>query len=288
MYSSRKDEKRIAVIIPSYNGGQLIVNCINSLKKQKYNNYEIIVVDNASEENNVKLLRSIKGLNLIENKRNRGFSKACNQGIRIAKKENLWAVVLLNQDTVVERNFLGEGVKVLSTALIGLACPKIIYGFSNKIWWAGGKLNRGYKLLTSLTFRLGEHVSKGVIDKGQFNTPTESDYITGCALFIRVELVNKVGLLDERYFMYSEDIDWSLRVKKAGYNLIYFPTTTVHHMVKKGTRGSFKSKFKKAYIYFSSAAKCVYKNYSLAEKILWTLKLPIVLPIEFRNIRNME
>lgn len=281
--------KLICVIIPVYNGEKHIQNCVEAIKKQTYSKFRMIAVDNASSDRSVEILKNnFPEVFLIKNSINGGFGKACNEGIKYAKKLQSWSVVLLNQDAIVEPNFLEAGQKILENNEIGLACPKITYGFTNKIWWVGGKIKRGAQLLTAPNFRVAEHIFKGASDRKQFNSPYETDYVTGCAVFIRTGTLNKVGLFDERFFMYSEDIDLSIRVKKAGFKLLFFPSTVVHHQVEKGSKKTIRSKLKKAKIYFVSTARLVLKNFSLFEKILWFLKLPFVLPLEFRNFKKME
>jgi len=285
---------KIAIIIVSYNGEDFLFNCLNSLQKQNWPNYEIIVVDNKSRDDSIKIIKdNWPQIKIIANRKNLGFAVANNQGIDYALSNGADNIVLLNQDTVVQPDFLTSGIKVLQDKSIGLACPKILYKNSDKIWWAGSELYRGLKILTKPTIRLGRHIGKKKSDNKKYSQPTETDYITGCALFTRRDVINKIGQLDQKLFMYGEDVDWSFRAKKAGYKIIYFPTTTVWHDVPLQNQSpkGLVAKIFKAKNYFKGITVNLCRHYKFSEKIFWAIKLPFILPfmligILIKMIRN--
>ena len=287
-------EPKIANIIVSHNGEAWLFNCLNSLHKQKYSNYEIIVVDNNSKDNSLKIIRdNWPQVKIIENKKNLGFARANNQGIEYALESGVDSLVLLNQDTVVQPDFLTAGQQVLEDKTVGLACPKILYKNTDKIWWAGSELYRGLKILSKPTIRLGRHLGKKKNDNKKYSQLAETDYITGCALFTSSEVIKKIGKLDESLFMYGEDVDWSFRAKAAGYKLIYFPTTTVWHDVPLQDQSpkGLVAKILKAKNYLKGITVNLNRYYKPSEKVFWAIKLPFLLPflligMLLRMIRN--
>lgn len=228
---------KVSIIILNWNGLEDTIECLESLRKITYPNYEVILVDNGSERNDAKVLRERFGnyIHLIENDRNYGFAGGNNIGIRYAL-ENLSPnyVLLLNNDTVVAPDFLARLVKFAeSNEKFGIVGPKIYYydydGRKDVIWFAGGKFNR----------RLGKtnHLGARTIDKGQFETIRKVDYITGCAFLIKTEILNKIGLLDEDYFNHFEDLDFCIRAEKEQYYCFYVPEAKIWHKVSQSSGG---------------------------------------------------
>lgn len=225
-------EKRVSVIILNYNKYNYTIQCVNSLTKQTYENFEVIILDNGSEPERYKALkRELKqfeekiDLKLIRNDNNLYFGAGNNKAIKKAKGEFL---CLLNYDTVTEPDFIEEMVQFLEKHPdAGMITPKIkIYDNKNIIWNAGAYLdfksaivigNRGY-----LTY--DPHDKK-------YNEIEQIGFAPGTALFLRREIVDEVGLIDEIFLMYHEDPDWNLRAQEAGFKSYYVPTTTVYHDV---------------------------------------------------------
>ncbi|MBI3671348.1 glycosyltransferase family 2 protein [Candidatus Azambacteria bacterium] len=225
----------VAIILLNWNGDEDTIECIKSVSKINYKNYKIFVVDNNSEKKSLEALRPfcVGGVELIENKENLGFSGGNNVGIEKALKNGFDYILLLNNDTTVEPDFLDELVKVAeSDEKIGAVGSKIYFYFEpdrNKIWYGGGKFS---------WFGGGEHMQYGHIDADYPNDtkPREVDYITGCVFLIKSDIVKKIGVLPEEYFMYYEDVDWSLSVRKAGYKTMYSPKAVVYHKVTRSIK----------------------------------------------------
>lgn len=276
---------KAGVIIVTYNATPWIGACLESLKKQSYLEYTVYVIDNNSNDGTREyILSNFPWITLLTNSQNLGFAAGNNCAMKYAFKEDCEYVVLLNQDTVVEQNFIEEGVRILTKKEVGFASPKLLYKSNKKIWWAGSKLFRGKELYLRPFFQIAQHISKKEEDVGQFAGVFETDYIPGTSLFTRADVVNKVGFLDEKFFMYSEDLDWSLRAKKAGYSLFYFDTTTVLHDTpfgKAAARPSLKRIFFKYSNYFNGVRLVVSKHFTLKEKIIWYVKLPVTLVLTF-------
>lgn len=210
----------------NWNGLEDTVECLESLKKITYPNYEVIVGDNGSKGNDAQVLEEKFGdyVHLIRNDKNYGYTGGNNIAIRyVADNSAPDYFLILNNDTVVAPDFLGQMIKVTeSDASIGIVGPKVYYyKFPNRIQGAGGKVN----------MRTGQasHIGIKEIDSGQYDTQQEVDYISGCCLLIKKEVIQKVGLFDESYFCYWDETDYCFRVREAGYKVIYIPEAKIWH-----------------------------------------------------------
>lgn len=223
-----KRNPRVSIIILNWNGIQDTLNCIESVKNLDCNNLEIIVVDNGSRNDELKELKRIKGIKLIRNKKNLGFAEGNNVGIRYAMKKGADAVFLLNNDTIIKRGALKElSKKLFSKDSIGIVGPKIYYFDGRIVWFAGGKIN--YVVGDS------KQIGDRKIDRGQFDDGKEVDYVTGAAILIKKDVFEKVGLLDEDFFAFYEELDFNVRAKKAGFRILYCPNAVVLHRVSATT-----------------------------------------------------
>lgn len=257
--------------------------CLDSLENQTYSDYTVYVIDNNSSDETCDVIQSeYAWVTLLENDENLGFAKGNNVAIKQALKDGCTHVVLLNQDTVVEENFIEAGIESLTDKNVGFTSPKLLYKSNKTIWWAGSKIFRKSELMMRPFFQIATHVSKKAPDSEAFTGAFETDYIPGTSLFTRKDVLKKVGLLDESFFMYSEDVDWSLRAKKAGFKLHYFSDTVVLHDTpfgKEGGRPSLARIWFKFKNYFGGVKRVVDKHFTLTEKIIWYIKLPITLPL---------
>jgi hypothetical protein len=215
---------KVSIIILNWNGLEDTIECLESLKKITYPNYEVIVVDNGSEGNDVEVLREKfdDWVHLIGNDRNYGFAEGSNIGMRYALANlNPNYILLLNNDTVVDPDFLTELVKAAeSDVKIGIVGPKTYsYGEPNKISYAGAKVdwwNVGAPAINE-------------IDVGQFDELREVDYVLGFALLIKRIVIEKIGLLYLGYFAYFEETEWCVKCKKVGYKVVYVPSARLWH-----------------------------------------------------------
>lgn len=223
---------KVSIIILNWNGWQDTLECLESLSKISYPYYEVIVVDNASEDDSVKKIKewtkkkSIKNFSLIENKENYGFAKGNNIAIRQAlkKKENDY-VLLLNNDVIVDKNFLNELVKVAeSKPKIGIIGSKI-YFYPPKRKNIIQSCGAGMDLKTGRLVNYGD----GEMDSKQFKKTKKVIYVYGASILIKREVLEKVGLFDEKFFAIAEDADLCLRAKKAGFLIYCAPQSKVWH-----------------------------------------------------------
>jgi hypothetical protein len=223
---------RVGIIIVNYNGEKYTNDCIKSVLKSSYQNYLVIVIDNASTDNSVTFLE--KEFNnkivIIKNKENLGFSGANNIGIKYALEYECEYVLLLNNDTEIDKDLIKNMVNVSIKNNNAIISPKIYYyNEPNKIWAAGGGLN--WK--KGLSF----HYGKDEIDKGQYDQQKEIDFATGCCILIHKSVFDKIGFLAEEYFLYFEDTDFCVRAKRAGIKIIYEHKAKLWHKVSSTTGG---------------------------------------------------
>ena len=177
-----------------------------------------------SPEKLVSLTKENPKLKLILNPKNLGFSGGCNIAIRRALEQGAEYVLLLNNDTHVNPRFLAPLVRAaLSDQKVGIVGPKVYYsdGQDRVLYCAGGRIIKA----------LGQPLMRGLgkIDQGQYDRQEEVGFISGCCLMIKREVIEKIGLLDENYFAFFEDLDWNVRAQEAGYQSVYVPSSVIGH-----------------------------------------------------------
>jgi len=215
---------KVSIITLNWNGLEDTIECLESLKKITYPNYEIIIVDNASSGNDVNILREKYGeyIHVIANDKNSGFPEGCNIGIRHALGNGTDYLLLLNNDVVVDCEFLSKLVEVAqSDSSIGIAGSKVYYyRHPSIIQSAGGKIIwwLGYIKV------YGEEE-----DVGQYDTMCDRDFVYGTSLLLKKAVIDRISFMDPYYFMGIEEYDYCTRAKEAGFKIIYFPQSKVWH-----------------------------------------------------------
>lgn len=230
----------ISLIIVNYNQAKLTLACLESVLKMKTGDHvlHVLVVDNGSPDE-LKISKKIlnQGVSLLRSDANLGFTGGNNMGIHAAlERHNSDFIFLLNNDTIIHENSLLEMLGYAQAHPdAGIISPKIYfypgdefykkqYSKTQKgkvIWFAGGAID----------WRNLDTFHKGVdeVDRGHFEMQDQSEFATGCALLIRRETVEKIGLLRKEYFLYYEDVDWSMRAKQFGYDLGFCAKAQVWH-----------------------------------------------------------
>jgi len=225
---------KIAVIIVSYNNSKQILQCLDSLSSIKLApncNLKIIIVDNNSQDECVtKLRQKYPQLQIITNFRNVGFAAGVNQGVKKALHHHAQAVLLLNPDTVVPANLLDKLLK----ANADIAAPVIKFKRQDQWWYDfGGKINQYLGKTYHLEYRNIEYGIKNM------ELP---DYLSGCCLLIRSNVFQKIGYLNEKYFLYFEDVDFCLRARQACLTLKVVPDALItHHLVSTRRKSTFQN-----------------------------------------------
>lgn len=245
----------VHAIILNFNGKPFLLETLASVAQINYPNLKLIVVDNGSTDGSQAAVQEhYPHVLLLENGENLGFGEGNNVGMRYALQHGAEWVLLLNNDIAVAPDLLEHMMAVAATdTAIGILGPKIYYHDQpNTIWFAGARIN----------YWAGLTAHRGIreVDHGQYDRLENSDYITGCAMLIRRETIESIGMFDPVYFpAYSEDADLSVRAARAGYRLIYVPQAKVWHKVSASSGGGmtpFKTKLKvqHSFIFFKRYA----------------------------------
>jgi GT2 family glycosyltransferase len=217
-------KQKCVVAILNYNGKDLLGECLDSLAVQTFAHFETLVIDNGSTDGSKGLLATgYPWVKLLALEKNLGFSPAYNIGIREALERGFEFIVLLNNDTWVAQDFLAELLKAIQEDdRIGAVCPKIYFASEpERIWYAGGDF--------SLWTCRPRHRGWKELDRGQFDSARPITLATGCGMLVRCSALREVGLLDEQFWAYLEDVEWSVRFLKKGYRLAFASKARVWH-----------------------------------------------------------
>ena len=225
---------RVCIVLVNWNGKKDTLACLESLANDAYGNKEIIVVDNGSTDDSVlAIAAAFPSVTLIEAKTNLGFTGGNNVGIRHALQNKAEFVYLLNNDTTVEPEATGALVcAAAANAQFGLLMPVIYYyDHPSEPWFVGSSLNlqRGIAL----------HRNDRLPDK--LEDPKDIPWASGCAMFVRAELMARIGGLDNRFFIFWEDIDFSLQVLRLGFRAVIVPQAKIYHKVSRSAVSSTKA-----------------------------------------------
>lgn len=218
--------KSVCVVMINYKTPYITIEGINSALKAINDKSYIVVVDNNSNDGSFEKLvehyKTNKKVVVIESSDNAGFSSGNNIGIRYALKNNTDFILLLNNDTEIDRRMVDELVTKADENTVTV--PKMYYfADKNRIWYAGGCINK-------YTGRIS-HIGIDEMDNGQYDQDRYVDFATGCAVLIHSSIIRRIGMMDESYFMYVEDVDYSLNMKKHNIEILFVPTAKLWHKV---------------------------------------------------------
>jgi len=226
---------KISVIVLNYNGLDNTLDCLESLRRLRIDRHliEIVVVDNNSSDGSQEAFAKLKDIELLVNSENLGFAGGNNRGIEFALKRNADYLLILNNDTIVDRLLVDAFVKAAGSA--DIVSPKIYFApgfeFHKKryrkkdlgkvIWYAGGEID--WQNI------IGKHIGVDEVDRGQFSKAQEIDFATGACVFVNRRVFEKIGFFDEKYFLYLEDMDFCVRAKKQGFKILFEPKAVIWH-----------------------------------------------------------
>jgi GT2 family glycosyltransferase len=237
--------KDLSIIIVTYNSEGFIGECLDSLFKNIFGlDFEVIIVDNNSIDGTVNLIRKNFGdktnLKIIENKENIGFARGINEGIKISDGKKM---LFLNPDTLIPVGSIEKLIKFLdersNIGIIGCRTEdragrvKPSFGCFPRLW-------QEISLIFGFRKILGHVVYPNFLNRKKFFQNREVDWISGACFIVRQEVVAKIGLLDERFFMYFEDIDFCKRAKEVGYKTFYLGEIMVYHELGRSEERLFK------------------------------------------------
>ncbi|HEX7400770.1 MAG TPA: glycosyltransferase family 2 protein [candidate division Zixibacteria bacterium] len=234
-------ELDFSIILVSYNVKDLLKRCLNSIFDfQKELKFEVVIIDNHSEDQSPRMLKDeFPNVNLIENHKNRGFSAACNQGIKHSRGRY---VFLLNPDTEFTPGGISGMIRFMdSNPHIGICGPKMVDPEGN-LQFSARSFPSYLTAISSSQSILNRFFPDNPLSRKYLlkdlnrNQSKEVDWVSGSGFLTRREVLEKIGFLDERFFMYVEDVDFCFRAKQAGFSVHYFPDSAIIHHIGKSTR----------------------------------------------------
>jgi GT2 family glycosyltransferase len=287
--------KKVEVIILNFNGFPHTIECIESVRKISYPNYEIIICDNNSSDNSLKEIinfyrliefetkcqdkvknifyskekrkDSSKNIVLIALSKNLGFGGGNNAAIQYTLKENFNYFLLLNNDTVVDKNFLEPMVRLFEEQKNVGAVGAIQYNYYDK-----EKIEVIYNKQNPFTLKNLRFNSM----RGQNSTPyIETSYVEGACFLTRKDVIEKAGLLCEDYFFYWEELDWCDRMRKAGYNMLVSLEAKIWHKVMETIK---KNPDEQTYFYIRSKFIYAKRNMNFIKRNIFYLSIGLYLP----------
>ena len=256
--------RSVNLFVLNWNGRDLTLDCLSSLEKITYPNVKVYVIDNGSSDNSVTAIRNqFPDYEIIELPENYGFARGNNAGFELVKQKADYTI-FLNNDTIVDPNFVEPLINAMeSNSTVKQSTPKIFYADNlDYIWFGGGKV--------SLWAGWIRHLGIRQKDSMQFSFNRNVDYATGCCVCMRTVDFESIGMFDESFFMYGEDVDLSLRFRKQGGQILFVPESKIWHKVSSsiGTQFSIR-KWKRKNI----------GKMKLVTKHVHPAQLPIVMPL---------
>lgn len=225
-------EKQVAIILVNYNGALDTLECIESINRMSYKDFHIIVVDNSSTDDSLKILTQKKeefAFELIDLPENLGFSAGNNSGIQKAIEIGVQYILLLNNDTIVDPDFLSNLMREAECNVDTSVVTGTIYYASNrnKLWYAAGEFNPHLAKVT----QIDRKCKNGKLPEKSIDVT----FASGCCLCVPVSIIKRIGLLDESYFMYEEDVDYCHRLIQNNFKIRYVPDAILYHKVSSST-----------------------------------------------------
>jgi len=221
---------QVLAIILNWKQPQATLECVAALKAMSYPQLEILIIDNGSGEDSKNYLQqNLSDTLTIFLPQNLGFARGCNVGLAFAAKNQFDYALLINNDAFPAPSMLHKLIDKVEND-IALLSPKIYYEAEpNRIWFAGGKQ---HPILLEL-----RDTGRKEFDNPKWQHSKDVDYLLGTCLLVNLDIISSIGFLDERFFMYYEDLDWSIRVRQAGYRLRLVSEAHLYHRVALSTGG---------------------------------------------------
>jgi len=216
-------EADVWVVIPNWNGAEIVPDCLRSLELQSYS-HQVVVVENGSTDSSAMLIKEkFPAVTLLEFPDNAGFAGGVNRGIRHAMKHNATYIALLNNDAVVDKDWLKNIVRSMNTNdKTGIVTGKLLRDDEKHFDSTGD-----YYSIYGIPFPRG----RNQVDEGQYDDAESVFSASGGASLYRVAMLKEIGLFDERFFAYYEDVDISFRARLYGWDVLYNPKAIAYHAV---------------------------------------------------------
>jgi len=238
------NEPLIGIVTVLYNSETVLDDFFTTLSKQKYKNIKLYVVDNKSPDNSLNKSKELSKKCFFEsvfiaNPQNDGVAKGNNLGIAMAITDRCEYILLSNNDIVLNENTILNLYEATIRSNVSISVPKIYSFYNDHLWFAGGNFDK-------LTFK-SKHIGFNKIDNGLFDKESFITYSPTCFMLIHKRVFDKVGMMDEKFFVYWDDTDFVYRAQKKGFKILYVPTSTMKH--KESVCTGNKSDFFYRYIY---------------------------------------
>ena len=221
---------RILAIILNWRQPEVTIECVRAVEAMRQPGLEILVIDNGSEDDSIVCLQTaLPHISIMALPQNLGFAGGVNHGLRYAIEQGFVYALLLNNDAFPAQDMLQQLLEEVASD-IALLSPKIYYEAEpTHLWFAGG---RQHPLLLEM-----RDSGEREVDGPSWATARDVDYLVGTGLLVNLTAVQAAGLLDEQFFMYYEDLDWSIRLRQAGYRLRLVADAHLYHRVSFSTGG---------------------------------------------------
>ena len=260
----------IGIVILNWNSYDVVKQCIDGIQEYICCEIEVIIVDNGSKDDSrTRLATEFPQVTLLVNNENLGFARGNNVGIRYCKKKGIGQILLLNNDTIITEDFLTKMSAFLDDhEKVAVVQPIILQYPTGEIWSAGGQFIRSLSISKSIG--AGE-----AYKKLRESSPYEVDWVTGCCMLIKMEVIDKIGGLNEKFFAYHEDVDFCLSVKKSGFRLYCIPEVSLEHIGGYSSKKQSKDGYLSPYVHYLNARNSIYvvrlhtKNYNLPLTIFY-------------------
>ncbi len=219
-------QQSVYIVIVNYNDLDYLHDFMRSVEGQTYKNIQVIMVDNASVDDSVKWMETnCSKVHIIKQSENTGFGAGCNIGMEYAIKQGAEYVLLLNTDTILEKNLVEELIRYADDKTV--VTGQITCGDGTDIWYSGGRIDK----------------EKGITEQNLYGIDVQKEYyevefISGCCMMISKNIIERVGGFDETFFLYYEDTEYCIRLKQAGVRLLYIPKARLWHKVGGSSSGN--------------------------------------------------
>jgi GT2 family glycosyltransferase len=253
---------RVCVLILNRDRRDDTLACLASLRQSPYPNLELVLLDNASSDGTAAAVRAAyRDVYVIETGGNLGYAGGNNVGLEWARQQGADYVLLLNEDTIVDPAFLGYLVDAAEARPQLAFLGPLVYHHDEPdvIQSAGGFIAPDWR-----TYHRGQNER----DCGQYAVPFEADWVTGCSIFMRMSVVERIGVLDPEFFIYSEEVDWCVRARRAGFSGLVVPAARIWH---KGVRRDYAPSPRVTYLSARNHLRLLRKHHAGARTLLRTM-----------------
>jgi GT2 family glycosyltransferase len=250
---------RVCVLVLNRDRRDDTLACLSSLLARPYPNLDVAVLDNASSDGTAAAVRAAyPTIEVIETGGNLGYAAGNNVGLEWARLQGAEYAVLLNEDTIVDPDFIAHLVDAAQARPELAFLGPLVYHFTEPevIQSAGGLIAADWRT---------HHRGQNELDTGQYDEPFQADWVSGCAIFMRMSVVERIGMLDPAFFIYSEEVDWCLRARRAGFSGLVVPTARIWH---KGVRRDYAPGPRVTYLSARNHLRLLSKHHAGARVLL--------------------